>query len=569
MLSTQAQARKEALASLKKALGKSFPVAPDMLVIPPNLALGDVSFACFQLAKGQGRNPAEIADELAAKMAPSPLIRKITAAGPYVNFTFDDAAFASSVLRDTARAKKRYGASTTGKGKKILVEYAQPNTHKEFHVGHLRNALLGQAIIHVMRANGYETIAAAYIGDIGAHIAKALWGLKNFADGKTIAKDDRTRVLGDIYTEATRYVDDHPEAKDEIAAVQRALEAEEEPLHSLWKETREWSLDDFRAIFAELGVKPDTWYFESQVEKPGKELVKRMLVDGIAKKSEGATIVDLADEKLGAFLILKSDDSALYATKDLPLAYKKDEDFGADRQIFVIDVRQSLYMQQLFATLKRMQFRPELVHIGYEMVTLPEGAMSSRKGNIVTYEDLRDAMVEKLAAETQARHKDWKPKKVRQTATAIAMAAMKFVMLRQDPGKQIVFDMEEAMAIDGFTGPYVLYTIARINSIEAKADMPPLLLGERLTHPLEKALLRKVADFPSVVSHAAATYHISAIAQFAFALAKTFAEYYHEVRILEDGERERKGARLALLASVKQTLTNACDLLGIAVIKEM
>ncbi len=566
---TKDQAKKEAIASLKKALGKSFTVTADMLVTPPNLQLGDVAFACFQLAKGQDRNPAEIAHELAAKIAPTTLIRKIAAAGPYVNFIFDDVAFANAVLHDTTRLKKRYGNSTTGKGKKVLIEYAQPNTHKEFHVGHIRSSLIGQSIVNVARANAYEVVAASYIGDIGAHVAKAVWGLKKFAEGKEILKEDRVRILGEVYTEATRYIDEHPEVKEEIDEVQRQLEAEEEPWFSLWRETREWSLDAFRAIFKELAIAPDVWYFESQVEKPGKQLVKQMLIDGIAKKSQGATIVDLEDEKLGAFLVLKTDGSSLYATKDLALAFKKEKDFAPDRQIFVIDVRQSLYMKQLFASLKRMQFQPELVHVGFEMVTLPEGAMSSRKGNIVKYEDLRDAMVEKLTAETTTRHPDWKPKKVQQTAMAIAMAGMKFVMLRQDPGRQIVFDMEEAMSIDGFTGPYILYTIARINSIEAKADMPSLPIGEQLTHVLEKDMLRKVADFPSVVSHAAATYQISALAQAAFALAKTFAEYYHEVRILEDDNHERKCARLALLASVKQTLTNACELLGITPLKEM
>lgn len=540
-----------------------------MLGAPPNLAMGDLAFGCFQLAKGQGRNPAEIASELAAKIAPTPLIAKITAQGPYVNFTFNDAEFASSVLRDVASKKKRYGFSTTGKGKKVLVEYAQPNTHKEFHVGHIRNALYGQSVVNLVRANGYETIATSYIGDIGAHVAKAIWGFKKFFGDQVVKKEDRARVLGEAYTQATQYVDDHPEAKEEIADVQRKLEAEEEPWYSLWQETREWSLDAFRVIFKELGVVPDVWYYESDVEKPGKELVKKMLTDGIAKKSQGATIVDLEDEKLGVFLALKTDGSSLYATKDLALAYRKERDYRPDRQIFVIDVRQSLYMKQLFATLKRMSFQPELVHLGYEMVTLPEGAMSSRKGNIVKYEDLRDALVAKIVEETKTRHADWKPKKVQQNAMAIALAGMKFVMLRQDPGKQITFDMEEALSIDGFTGPYLLYTIARINSIEAKADMPALLLGEKLTHSLEREMLRKVGDYPATVAKAGQTFQTSLIAQEAFALSKLFAEYYHEVRILEDADKQRKAARLALLYAVRQTLTNACALLGLEPVKEM
>ena len=566
---TKDTAKKEALTALKKALGKAFSVSVDMLVTPPNLAMGDLAFGCFALAKGAGRNPAEIATELAAKIGPTPLIAKITSAGPYVNFTFNDAAFASAVLTDVSTKKKRYGFGVTGKGKKVLVEYAQPNTHKEFHIGHIRSSLYGQSVVNLVRANGYETIAASYIGDIGAHVAKAIWGFKKFFGDATIAKADRARTLGEAYTQATQYADEHPEVKEEFADVQRKLEAEEEPWFSLWRETREWSLESFRAIFKELGVVPDVWYYESDVEQPGKELVKKMLTDGIAKKSQGATIVDLEDEKLGVFLALKTDGSSLYATKDLALAYRKEKDYAPDRQIFVIDVRQSLYMKQLFATLKRMQFQPELVHLGFEVVTLPDGAMSSRKGNIVRYEDLRDTLVEKITEETKTRHADWKPKKVAQNATAIAMAGMKFMMLRQDPATQITFDMDEALSVDGFTGPYVLYTVARINSIEAKADMPPLLLGDKLTHPIERAMLRKIADYPGDVAKAGQSFNVALIAQEAFALAKLFAEYYHEVRILEDEDRQRKAARLALLYAVRQTLTNGCCLLGLEMVKEM
>lgn len=566
---TKDTAKKEALTALKKALGKTFSVNADMLVTPPNLALGDLAFGCFALAKGQGRNPAEIATELAAKIAPTSLIVKITSAGPYVNFAFNDATFARSVLTDVATKKKRYGHGVTGKGKKVLVEYAQPNTHKEFHIGHIRSSLYGQSVVNLVRANGYETIAASYIGDIGAHVAKAIWGFKKFFGDATIAKADRARTLGEAYTQATQYADEHAEVKEEFADVQRKLEAEEEPWFSLWRETREWSLESFRMIFKELGVVPDVWYYESDVEQPGKELVKKMLTDGIAKKSQGATIVDLEDEKLGVFLALKTDGSSLYATKDLALAYRKEKDYAPDRQIFVIDVRQSLYMKQLFATLKRMQFQPELVHLGFEVVTLPDGAMSSRKGNIVKYEDLRDTLVAKITEETTARHADWKPKKIAQNATAIAMAGMKFMMLRQDPATQITFDMDEALSVEGFTGPYVLYTVARINSIEAKADMPPLLLGEKLTHPIERAMLRKIADYPGDVTKAGQSFNVALIAQEAFALAKLFAEYYHEVRILEDEDKQRLAARLALLYAVRQTLMNACALLGLDTVKEM
>ena len=564
-----ALAKKEIFTSLKKAIGKQFTLSVDMIGAAPKPEMGDFAFPCFALAKGMGRNPAEIATELAAKIGPSSMIRKIVATGPYVNFFVDSATYGNAVLSDVLKGKKRYGRGTTGKGKRVLVEYAQPNTHKEFHVGHLRNAIYGQAIVNLTVANGYDVIAAAYIGDIGAHVAKAVWGLKKFFGETKIAKEERVNVLGDAYTRATQYIEEHPDVKEEIAEIQRKLEAEEQPWFGLWEETRQWSLDDFKKIFAELGVKPSVWYYESEVEKPGKELVNTMLVQAIAKKSEGATIVDLAEENLGVFLVLKTDGSSLYATKDLALALQKDRDYHADRQIFVIDVRQSLYMKQLFATLKRIDFHKELMHLGYEMVTLPDGAMSSRKGNIIRYIDLRDAMVSALFDSTKLRHPEWKEKKIAANALTLTLAAVKFMMLRQDPGKIIVFDMEEAMSTDGFSGPYMLYTIARIQSLMGKTSLVPKPDAGLLLHPIESLLLKRLAEFPDIILQAGIDAKPSSIAQYAFDLAQEFSRYYAEVRILDGADDATLGARVALVAAIDQVLRNAMDILGIDVVKEM
>lgn len=563
------QAVQEAVTALKKAIGKSFTVSPDMIDAPPSKEMGDLAFPCFELAKGQGRNPAEIATELAAKIGPSHFIEKVQALGPYVNFYLADAPYAEQVLKEISVAKEKYGHSTSGEGKSVLIEGAQPNTHKEFHIGHLRNAVFPQAIVNVLRANAYNVTYASYIGDIGAHVAKALWGMKKFHDGETFSKAERAAKLGQIYTEATTYVEEHEEAKDEIAEVQRQLEAKEEPWYSLWKETREWSLEAFREIYKELGVKPDVWYFESQVEEPGKELVKTMLTDGIAKKSEGAVVVDLEKENLGVFLILKSDGSSLYATKDLALAFKKQKDYSPDRQIFVVDVRQSYYFQQLFATLKRMGFTGQLLHLAYGMVNLPEGAMSSRKGNIVTYVELRDMMVDALKKETASRREEWDEAKIQEVAHTLAIASIQFTMLRQDLESEITIDINEAMSFDGFTAPYILYTIARIASIKRQTKVKAKADASKLTHETERELVRQLAEFPEVVQRAGKTFQMSAIAIWAFEMAKLFAEYYHQVRILDEKEAEFTPARLALCDAVKASLENAMSLLGIETLEEM
>lgn len=563
------QAVQEAVTALKKAIGKSFTVTPDMIDAPPSKEMGDLAFPCFELAKGQNRNPAELATELAAKIGPNNFIEKAQAAGPYVNFYLADTPFSEQVLKEISVAKEKYGHSTSGEGKSVLIDYANPNTHKEFHVGHVRNVVFGQSIVNVLRANGYKVIPASYIGDSGADVGKAVWGFEKFVGDTGIAEEMRVRKMTDAYAQASAYVEEHPEAKEEIAEVTRAIEEGEDPWFKLWKTTRQWSIDAFKEIFAELNVAPEVWYFESELEAPGKALVKKMLTDGIAEKSEGATVVNLEDEDLGVFLVLKSDGSALYSTWDLALAYRKEEEFHPDRQIFVVDVRQSLHFKQLFATLKRMGFSEQMVHIPYDFVKLPEGAMSSRKGNVVTYGALKEKMTDALKKETAKRREEWDEKKVQDVAHKLAIASIQFTMLRQDPETQITFDIEEALSFEGFTAPYILYTIARIASIKRQTKVKPKADASKLTHENERALIRQLADFPEAVQRAGKSFQVSAIAAWAFETAKLFAEYYHQVRILDEKEAEFTPARLALCDAVKSSLENAMSLLGIETLEEM
>jgi arginyl-tRNA synthetase len=562
------QAKKEALTSLKKHIGKGFTVTADMLAEPPKPEYGDLSFPCFQLAKGMGRNPVEIATELAAKMGPSELIARIHAVGPYVNFVFNADAFGAATVRDVLSQKSRYGKGGTGKGRKVMVEYANLNTHKEVHVGHLRNLALGQATVEIMRANGYEVIPVAYINDLGNNVARCLWGMTTlYPDVQP--EGDYLNFLGRVYTEATAALEADESKRAEVSEIQRQLENMEGAHVPLWKKTQKWSMDNLREVYAEFGLELAHTYVEHELIDETHNIVKKLLTSGIAKMSEGAAIVDLEKEGLGVNLLRKTDGTLLYNAKDLALAYKKEENYHADRLIIVVDVRQSLAFKQLIATLKRMDFSREIVHLPYEFVTLPEGAMSSRKGNIVRWSDIRDAMLEKLEEAIRSRHADWKEKQVQKTARALLFASIKFGMLKQDPDKVITFSMDDAMATEGFTGPYVMYTIARISSILRKAFVKPAKTITHLKHPLERELVGKIAKYPEVVLQAGLHLKPSVIAQYAFELAQTYARYYESVRVLADDDHEGTTERLALCGAIRQTLTNALGLLGIAAIEEM
>lgn len=569
----------QAIAGALEMLGQSIEIQEKDFIAPPKPEMGDLSFPCFALAKSMGKSPVEIAKELAGALHLPHGIVSAEAAGPYLNIRFAKDEFVASMISEIRNAGDIYGHQPKS-STRIMVEYASPNTHKEIHVGHLRNFTLGLSVIKILEAAGYDVAKSSYMGDIGAHVAKCLWAYKKFHASEEIPAKERGRFLGKIYAEATRLIDDNPHYKDEVAEVLRKLEARDPEWNALWEETRQWGIDELKGIMAELGMPVEKMYFESEVEEEGKKLAHELVAKGIGQVGEGgALIVNLEDENLGVFLILKSDGSALYSTKELALAGRKFQDFAnISESIHVVDNRQSLYFKQLFATLKKMGFDKKMVHLAYDFVTLKEGAMSSRKGNIISYEDFRDEMVEKVTREITQRHTghseypDWSEEKIRSTAWIIADGAMKFGMLKQDNDKPIVFDMDSAISFDGFTGPYVQYAYARLSSVLAKAEkgIVPTEAPESATDQAqaEFALARKLADFPEQVQFAASHTAPSQIARYTFELAQDINGFYRDVPILTAPESD-KLRRLELAAAARTTLENALALLGIRAPQEM
>ncbi len=548
-------------------------VEPSDLVVPPDSKLGDLAFGCFKLAKAMGKSPAEIAKDLAEKFdIKNTDIASVSAAGPYVNFLLSTGFAVHRVVRDIEVKGKEYGViglyERPSDTRHLVLEYAQPNTHKEIHVGHLRNLVLGVSLNAILTHGGWKTFPVSYHGDVGAHVAKCLWWIKK--SGKTIQPTGE--FLGQMYTEASKELEAHPEYKDEVSDVQRKLEAHDPELESLWLETRRWSLDEMAKIFDELGVRVVRQYLESEVVDRGQEMVDHLIKQGIAKESQGAIIVDLEDVKLGAFLIRKSDGTSLYATKDIALAEKKAEDYPtALRSLLLVDNRQQFYFKQLFETLKRMGIKTPHEFIGYEFVTLKSGAISSREGNIVTYQSFRDEVVRYATEEVLKRHDDWNEGKVVYTAWCIAMAGMKFGMLKQDNDKIFTFDLEQALSFDGDTGPYCLYAAARLGSILRKAGpQNPFdgTLTDAFDHDSEKALALVLASFPAKVVQASTELRPSIIAQWCLDAAQTINGFYRDVPVLES-EGELREGRLRLAAVARETLILGMGLLGMPVPDEM
>ncbi|MDD5438121.1 MAG: arginine--tRNA ligase [Patescibacteria group bacterium] len=591
-------------------------VQPQEITAPPKPGMGDLAFGVFKIAKEKSQSPSKIAEDLAAAFKNNdPTIKSVDAKGPYLNFTLRNEAIAERVVKDIEAEGEKYGQQNVGQGKQIMLEYANVNTHKEFHVGHLRNILIGLSTHRLLDNAGWRTIPVSYINDLGSHVAKCLWlFVRNHSKAVTQPKKkgknqepamdetawtayvinnlsapmvrkmiesiptaERTgSYLGYIYVEASKLLEENEDWKAEVSMVLKKLETHDPAWTLLWQETRRWSILEFSRLLQDFGAVIERQYYESELVDQSHEVVDELLEKGIAMESRGAIIVDLdaypdpevQKQKLGVFIIRKSDGTLIYAAKDIPLAELKFMEYPDQEQsIIVVDSRQSLYFKQLFATLKIMGYARPFKHLAYDFVTLPEGAMASRKGNVIFLKDLMEATEKAAREEILKRHgEEWNEGKVEHAAWCIASGGINFAILKQDPEKVIVFDMKKALSFDGDTGPYVQYAATRLNAILRKAGK--ISWGKAdltcLKEEAEKRLALCLAELPAVSARAAESFRPSLIAQWLLEAASLVNTFYRDVSVLEAPE-ETKKARLRLVSAAKIALVNALGYLGIAV----
>ena len=542
---------------------------------PPNPELGDYALPCFSFSKSLRRSPALIASELADKLQkyllPNAPFTLIQARGPYLNFTVSAAAVAEAVLPDIFHGNY-FKEPSSIKRERVMIEYSQPNTHKGFHVGHLRNVALGDSLCRIYLYNGYDVVGANYIGDIGSHIAKCLWYLRNHNTADP-PENYRGEWLGELYANAVRKLEaaegqEKISFQNELSQLLQKIDAKDAEIYEDWETTREWSMKDFHEIYEWLDVKFNHFFYESEVDEEGRQIVIEGEKNGIFKKSEGAIGIDLEAEGLGFFMLLKSDGNTLYSTKDLALARQKFDNFDVKRSIYVVGAEQTLHFKQVFATLKRMGYKQveQCFHLPYALVMLPEGKMSSREGNVILFSQLRKEIVESIQSTHLEEHrKDWSRKELDETSQKIAVAAIKYGMLNQDSNKNIVFSMDDWLVSEGDTGTYLVYAYVRIRSIGRKisrkvsADVDFSLLS----HPNEKKLLRQMLEFNKTVFNAGEQFRPSLLARMLYEFSKDFSRAYNTCSVMHAETEQLLAARLLLFHCVAETLQQGLSLLGI------
>lgn len=516
----------------------------------------------------------EIASGIAERIETTTGFSRVEAVRGYLNLYFSPTAYSRRVIDLVLEQGSTFGQGAD-KGERVLVEFSQPNTHKAFHVGHLRNVVLGDSLCRILATAGYEVIRANYINDTGLHVIKWLWNYSRFHAGEK-PLTDKTRWMGDLYAEANKHLETDPTLESEVRALYARWDQRDEEVMALWRETRQWSLDGFDQIYQMLGVRFDRIFYDNELEKPGQQLVDELIQQGIAvdERTTGPVIIRLDDllglkkETYRVLVILRSDGTSLYATKDLPLAVKKFQEYDPDRSVYVIDVRQSLYLQQIFKTLELMghpEWARRCYHMSYEIVNLPGNVtLASREGTVVLLEDLVREARERALQVVKEKNPALSPDEMLNVANSVALGAIKYPMLARDNTKVVTFDWKTALDFNGQAAPYIQYAHVRANSILRRMEelLPGPCTPKYSLEAPEVQLIDLISRIPGEIQRAASEYKPLHIANLAYELARAFNDFYTQCQVLK-ADPDVRAFRLRMVAAARQSIANLLNMLGI------
>ncbi|MFA6427760.1 MAG: arginine--tRNA ligase [Candidatus Magasanikbacteria bacterium] len=551
---------------------------------PPKPEMGDLAFGCFGIAKELGKNPAEMATEIVQKierLKGCKIIDEVKAFGPYVNFYLNAQELAKVVLQD-----EEVGKNNLGNGKRVMVEFAHPNTHKAFHIGHLRNITTGESVVRILENAQYDVVRANYQGDVGMHIAKCLYGIlqtqnsklktQNFDKLKTI--NEKVEFLGKAYAAGSKAFEESEDAKKEIVEINEKIYSHDSSIKETYETTREWSLEYFDNIYKRVGSHFDRLYFESETFARGVEIVHKHLKTGVFKESEGAIIFEGSKHGLHDRVFINSKGFPTYEAKDLALAELQFKEYKPEAIYHVVAREQSEYFKVMFRALESTlpESKGKEHHMVYGWVSLKDGKMSSRLGNVVLGEALIDEVknhIKEIMGESKVKDKE-------EVAEKVAIGAIKYAFLKTGVSNDIQFDMKESISTTGDSGPYLLYIVARIKSILRKnqdtRNKKFKISNLKSLDPdsgfqifdVEKKLLMRLGRFDETTELAAEELDPSKIAQYLFSLAQDFNTFYHDCPVLQAEETVRN-FRLSLIQTVEKVMTRGLYLLGIETVEEM
>ena len=540
--------------------------------IPPSYEMGDYAFPVFSLAKIFRKNPNMIAEEMAASIK-SEYFEKVESKGAYINFFTNKEALAKTVVEEISKEKENYGKSKLGEGKTVIVEYSSPNIAKPFHIGHIRSTIIGDSLKRIHKFLGYNVVSINHLGDYGTQFGMLIYAIKNWGNIEEIEKNPIPELLK-LYVRVNTEADQNEEIKEECRHYFASLEKGDKDAVKIWTWIREISLKEFNIVYDLLGIKFDSYNGESFYSDKMMKQVERMEKLGILKDSEGAKIVDLEKYNLPPALILKSDGSTIYITRDIAAAEYRHETYHPEKNIYVVATEQNLHFKQLKAVLKEMQYDwyDEVTHVAFGMINLADGKLSTRQGRVVYLIDVLNKAIEKIMEILNEREETSGVKiaNKEELAKQVGIGAIKFQELFNQRIKDYTFDWDKTLSFEGESGPYVQYAHARICSLLEKGgfDINKEVDSSLLNNEMEINILRNLYKFTEVVEDAKEKYEPFFISRYVVELAKDFNKYYNQVTINVEDEK-LKNTRLMLCYSVKNVISEGLRLLGIEAPEKM
>lgn len=572
----------EISALLSKLTGIESAEIHRLMEIPPQPEMGDYAFPCFTLSKQLRKSPVAIAVELASDPTLNvDYVDSVRAQGPYVNFFIDKGHFSKAVISEIILKGEQYAASDIGQGKTVIVEFSSPNIAKPFHVGHAFTTVLGHSLSRIYEKLGYNVVRVNHLGDYGTQFGKLitayrLWGEESALEASPI--DELLRI----------YVLFHEKEKDDPELTQtardnfRRLEAGNPEEKALWQRFRDLSLKAFAQVYNRMGVAFDSYKGESDYSDHIPSVISFLEEKDLLVDSEGARVVMLDEYKLPPCLVVKSDGTTIYASRDLAAAMYRHEHYNFHKNIYVVGLPQSLHFQQVFAVLDKagLDYAKDCEHVGFGLVKFKNMKFSTREGNIVVLEDLLNESIAKtleiIKTNAALRQSDMTEEEILEIANKVGIGSVIYTYLKSGRERDIVFSWEEMLDFDGDSAPYLIYTYARTRSILRKAIEQGIRSADAfddslslLTTEEEFALVKLLSDLPEAIEKAASSNEPFMLSRQVSRIARAFNRFYNNSSILGGADDHLRSARLALCEAVCTAIKTGTYLLGIDVVERM
>ena len=562
-------ARGEAIAGVRAVLGEPVDV---IVTVPPPGVDADLAVPCFPLAAKLKKPPGDVAQQLADHMPVLSLLAQPRAEGGYLNFLLNRPAYAKAVMEDLSRLADRYGSGEEGTGQPVVIDFSSPNVARPMSVGHLRSTIIGDALYRLYAFSGYAPVGVNHYADWGTQFGTLLYGMTHWLDPEAYAQAPIPELLR-LYVRFDQEAERKAALRDEARGWALRLERGDPEARRMWEEIVQHSLAEFRRIYERLGVTFDSWRGESAYLEDAKTVIEEAARTGVAQEDQGALIVPLADAGIETPLILRtSDGRTMYHTRDVAAAIYRIHTYHPVQLIYVVGADQRLHFRQLFATLKKLGYEgPTYAHVDFGLITLPEGRMSTRRGRVVFLEDVLDEAVAR-ARQLVEKNQELSDAEKDEVAQTVGIGAIKYADLSQNRVKNIVFEWDRMLALDGDSAPYLQYTYVRARGIMRKGTMayPAGAIDVRATETSEEwALIKHLARFPEAVRDATRAYQPHVVANYLYHLAQTFHAFYHQVPVLQATDEALRQSRMELVRATAQVMQTGLGLLGIQVPERM